>query len=319
MDEEQSFDIDAGVDAIAYDMGWEGEEAIEEDNEEITDELPEAAAENEETEADNEETSETVETKPAPASWAKDQYENWAKVPPEAQQYIELREKQMLDGIEQYKQGHAYAQELQRVIEPYRDMLQQFGASETQVIENSLGWNKMLTNGSLEARQQAFISLGTDLGLIPQEGQPPADPRTQELQQRLDRIERQEQERAQQTYQQNYQKVASEVETFANDPKNEHFEEVADDVILLLKTGIDLQTAYDKAVWSNPITRAKEQTKLIDSKTKELSSKKNIEAKAAMKAKSGNIRGVSSSKETAEPVGTWEQTMQEVMKNRRDN
>lgn len=311
------FDIEAGVDAIASDMGWESNEEttyeiddVINDDEVLTDELQEET-----------ETTEEVETevKRAPASWSKDQHENWAKVPPEAQQYIELREKQMLDGIEQYKQGHAYAQELQRVIEPYKDMLQHFGASESQVLENTLGWNRSLTSGDLESRQQAFIKLGTDLGLIPQEGQQPIDPRTQELQQRLDRIERQEQQRAQQTYQQNYQKVASEVETFANDPKNEHFEEVADDVILLLKTGIDLQAAYDKAVWANPITRAKEQSKLIESKTKELAGKKNIEAKAAIKAKSGNVRGVSSTKETAEPVGTWEQTMREVIENRRDN
>jgi len=325
MSEEQSFDIDAGVDAIAADMGWESTDSDGEDsndliNEEENDDGLQQEQKTETAEEVAEETQE-VTAKAPPASWAKEQHERWAQIPPEAQDYIELREKQMLDGIEQYKQGHAYAQELQRVIEPYRDMLQQFGATEAQVLENSLGWNKILTNGSLEARQQAFISLGTDLGLIPQEGQAQIDPRTQELQQRLDRIERQEQQRAQETYQHNLSRVASEVEAFASNPDNEHFEDVADDVVAMLQADkrLDLQTAYDKAVWANPITRAKEQAKLVESKTKELAEKKTAEAKAALKAKSVNIRPNNSNRQSSEPVGSWADTMEQVLKNRRDN
>lgn len=307
----EDFDIDAGVDAIASDMGWgdgdQNDDYQEAEETETQDELTEEAHE----EA-IEETPE-VTAKAPPASWAKDKHEAWAKVPADAQEYIELREKQMLDGIEQYKQGHAYAAEIQRTLEPYRGMMEQFGVNETQAIQNLFGWNQQLTSGSIEQRQQAFIRLGNDLGLIPQEGKAQVDPRTQELQQRLDRIERQEQQRQQQIYQQNYSKVVNEVEQFSKE--NEHFEEVADDVLALLKTGMDLQTAYEKAVWANPITRAKEQAKLVESETKKLTEKKQAEAKAALKAKSGNVRSVNSTRQSsAPPTGSWEDTMQAALK-----
>lgn len=309
----EDFDIDAGVDAIASDMGW-GDSDTEQDYEE-TEEVEAVHEQAEETETPEEVTEETPEVtaKAPPASWAKDKHEAWAKVPADAQEYIELREKQMLDGIEQYKQGHAYAAEIQRTLEPYRGMMEQFGVNETQAIQNLFGWNQQLTSGNLEQRQQAFIRLGNDLGLIPQEGKAQVDPRTQELQQRLDRIERQEQQRQQQIYQQNYSKVVSEVEQFSKE--NEHFEEVADDVLALLKTGMDLQTAYEKAVWANPITRAKEQAKLVESETKKLTEKKQAEAKAALKAKSGNVRSVNSTRQSSSvPTGSWEDTMAATLK-----
>ena len=44
------------------------------------------------------------------------------------------------------------------------------------------------------------------------------------------------------------------METFALDTKaHPYFDEVADDIIALLKTGASLQEAYDKAVWANPV------------------------------------------------------------------
>ncbi|MCK9622140.1 MAG: hypothetical protein M0R47_16590 [Methylobacter sp.] len=315
MSDENDFDFDGAVDSIGADL-FGGSDETDIDNElsnnEQTGEQQEAEAEKT---ADNvtEEQQQEVPAKAPPASWAKEQHEHWSKMTPEAQAYVELREKQMLDGIEQYKANHAYAQELQRTIEPYRDMLQQFGLNEHQVVENSLGWNRALTSGSVEARQQAFIKLGTDLGIIPQEGQPQIDPRTQELQQRVERMERESQQRQQAEYQQNYSKVASEVEAFASDPEHPYFEEVADDVIALLQTGLDLKDAYEKAVWANPITRAKEQSKLIESETAVRLAKQTAEAKAAQKAKAANVKPINSNRQSAEPVGSWDDTMAETL------
>src|SRR6185503_1710067 len=38
-----------------------------------------------------------------PKSWAKDYHPYWEKIDPKAQEYIEKREKDFLDGLEQYK------------------------------------------------------------------------------------------------------------------------------------------------------------------------------------------------------------------------
>jgi len=309
---DEDFDIDAGVDAIASDMGWESEEAdteiIDEPEEEI-DELQEA-----ETETAEEVDVPEVTAKSPPASWAKDKHDLWSTLSADVQEYIEMREKQAADGMNGFKEAREYSNAIQQTIAPFREMLQTHGVNEVEAIGNLFQWNQALQSGTLEQRQQALIALGNDLGLIPREGQPQVDPRTQELQQRLDRIERQEKQREQYTYRQNYQKVAAEVEAFAADPAHEHFEDVADDVILLLKTGIDLKDAYDKAVWANPITRAKEQARLLESETKKLAGKNTLEAKNAIKAKSTNVKPVRSNKASESPLGSMEDTMLETLK-----
>ena len=313
MSDDNDFDMDAGVADIAESMGFstDGDDYINDDIDEGgEDELQEQETE---TTEEVEETETDPTTKQPPSSWSKEQHDNWQKIPKEAQEYVELREKQMLDGIEQYKQGHHQALEMQRVIEPFRGSLQKHGISETQAIQNLFTHHIALTEGTTEARQAAFVALGQNLGIIPNEGQPPIDQRTQELQQRLERIERQEQQRAQQAQAQSYSKIEQEVNAFAADPKNEYFDEVADDVVTLLKTGIDLQSAYEKAVWANPITRAKELSKSVAEQTKALSAKSQQQAKAAKKATSSNVRPLNSSRQSNEPAQSWDDTMQETL------
>jgi len=302
MSDESDFDLDSGVAEIAESMGFGSQE------EDIDEAIEETQLE-EEPVVEEETLEPEIEAKQAPASWAKEQRDNWAKMPKEAQEYVELREKQMLDGIEQYKQGYQQAIEMQRIIEPFRGSLQKHGVSETQAIQNLFGHHIALTEGSTESRQAAFVALGQNLGLIPQEGRAQADPMTQELQQRLERIERQEQQRLQHLQQQHYSKIEQEVSDFANDAKNEYFEEVADDVIMLLKTGLNLQSAYDKAVWSNPATRAKELLKTTKAQTE----KATQSAKIAKKAMSANVRPINSSKSSNEPAQSWDQTMAETL------
>jgi len=307
------FDMDAGVADIAEGLGLGSGDDDSGDNFDDDEGLGNEVEQ--ETKKDSKEADETAEAtiKQAPASWSKEQYDNWSKIPKEAQEYVELREKQMLDGIEQYKQGHQQAIEMQRIIEPFRSSLQKHGVSETQAIQNLFGHHIALTEGTTEARQAAFVALGQNLGLIPQEGQAQADPRTQDLQQRLERIERQEQQRNVQAQQQNYSKIEQEVNTFASDPKNEYFDEVADDVVTLLKTGIDLQSAYEKAVWANPITRAKELSKSVSEQTKVITNKNTEAAKAARKASSSNVRPINSNKASNEPAQSWDDTMAETL------
>src|SRR5262245_43095360 len=45
----------------------------------------------------------------APKSWAKEQHEIWSKIDPKGQDYIEKREKDFLDGLEQYKTDAQWA------------------------------------------------------------------------------------------------------------------------------------------------------------------------------------------------------------------
>ena len=55
----------------------------------------------------------------------------------------------------------------------------------------------------------------------------------------------------------------NEINIFAADPAHPYFDDVANDITALLRGGgaKDLADAYDKAVWANPVTRAKEQAR----------------------------------------------------------
>jgi len=309
MSEEHEFDIDAGVAEIAEGMGFGNS-----DDDFNDDEGEEDGLQDQETET-TEEVNETNETKQAPSSWSKEQHDNWSKIPKEAQEYVELREKQMLDGIEQYKQGYQQAIEMHKVLEPFLDNIQRNGLNETEAVHNLFSYQLALTEGSAESRQNAFVQLGQSLGLIPVDGATQTDNRTRELQQRLERIERQEQQRAKQSQQQIFNRVEKEVSDFAADSKNEYFDEVADDVVMLLQSGLDLQAAYDRAVWANPITRAKELSK----STQQQTAKKTEAARAAKRASSTNIRPLNTSKVSNQPTQSWDDTMNETLARLRSN
>ena len=309
MSEEHEFDIDAGVAEIADGMGFGNS-----DDDFNDDEGEEDGLQDQETET-TEEVNETNETKQAPSSWSKEQHDNWSKIPKEAQEYVELREKQMLDGIEQYKQGYQQAIEMHKVLEPFLDNIQRNGLNETEAVHNLFSYQLALTEGSAESRQNAFVQLGQSLGLIPVDGATQTDNRTRELQQRLERIERQEQQRAKQSQQQIFNRVEKEVSDFAADSKNEYFDEVADDVVMLLQSGLDLQAAYDRAVWANPITRAKELSK----STQQQTAKKTEAARAAKRASSTNIRPLNTSKVSNQPTQSWDDTMNETLARLRSN
>ena len=134
---DEDFDINSAIDSVAESMNIgkeENDEPIDDqaENQEIPDvEGEEEAVETEiaddETEDGEEDVAEAVVVREAPKSWAKDQHEVWKTLPPAAQDYIEHRERQMLDGIEEYKQFAHYGRELNNVISPYSPMFEQAG------------------------------------------------------------------------------------------------------------------------------------------------------------------------------------------------
>lgn len=317
MDENNEFDIDSGVADIAADMGW-GDSS---DNDDLGGEVEGAEVESEDDSEGlpaepGEEPAPGITTKAPPASWAKEQHEHWSSLSPEVQAYIELREKQVADGMNGHKEIKSFADEIQRTLAPFQDEIRANGLTEAQAITNLMGTHRVLTQGPLEARQQAFVELGRSIGLIPNEGQAQVDPQTQQLQQRIARMEQQEQLRQQQVYQQEHAKVMSDLEAFAADSEHAYFDEVAEDMLPLLKPGMsmaDVKAVYDKAVWANPVTRAKEQAKLVEARTKALTEKQKAEATKAQKARSANVRGANTNRTSSDPTGSFEETMAETL------
>jgi len=301
--------IDAGVAEISAGLGFgEQKEDGESDFlEESADPIDEPV-ENDPVEAEAKPVEEKPVERPFPKSWAKETAELWSKIPPEAQEQILHREKQMLDGLEQYKGDAGLGRQLREVITPYKAMLQAQGIDEPKAVQTLLNAHYRLTNGTPIEKAQYFATLAKsyaiDLQGLPQgQEQQNVDPVVRELQEKVNALQSGLTAREQASFNEAKARVSQQVAEFAENPKNVYFDEVADDIIKLIGTGESLESAYEKAVWANPVTRAKEIARVQTENEKSLREKAAAEAKAALRATSSNIRTRDTSKAPTEPNG----------------
>ena len=234
---------------------------------------------------------------PPPKSWAKETHELWTKLPPEAQKQVLHREEQMLQGIEQYREFHGLGKAMKEVVTPYIPMIQSSGLDPAKAVGVLLQANYRLTNGPVESRRQAFLELGTSLGLIQQQpgsgGQPAVPP---ELQARIDRMEQQ------MTNAQRAEVEKSVTQFWETHPLAE---EVADDMLIYLGAGVPITTAYEKAVFANPATREKELARLQKEAKAKADEKARESLEKARKATATNVRGRDTTRSPTEPKGKF--------------
>lgn len=249
--------------------------------------------------------------RPAPKSWPKEMHEFWGKTDPKVQDYWETREKQMLDGLDQYKGDANLGRTLKEVITPYKPILESAGLDETTAVRSLLNAHYRLTQGTVEQRKAAYDELGKNLGLI--EGEK-IDPQVRQLQEKLTAIESTITTSQQRALQETQAKVSKDVEAFASDPKHPYFDEVADDIVAMIQAGRSLDDAYEKAVWANPVTRQKEMARLQTENDAKLKEKAKQEALKAKQASSTNVKGRDTRRSPTEPKGTMEDTMKETLR-----
>lgn len=302
-----SFDMDAAVSSIGDDLGFEITK--DEPETEPSDDLAEEPA-IEEIDADSDPESSTEPAAPVaremPKSWSKDKAELWAKLSPDAQDYYGLREKQFLDGLEQYKSDAGYAKELREILTPYKALLTSQGVNEKQAINYLLNAHYRLSNGTPEERRAVYEKMGRDMGLVQAQqnpGQPPVDPVLKNLQMELQNVKSALTARQQHELAQAQASADREIESFSSDPAHAYFDEVAQDMVPYVKSGMPIKDAYDKAVWANPVTRQKELNRLQTEAAEKLKETAKAEGAAARKATSSNVRGVETRKAPTEPKG----------------
>lgn len=325
MDENDTpeFDMDAAVEDIAAglglsrpdsaDTGSEPDEAAPDDTTTEQQGSPQSGAEADE---QAQAATTTPTTLNAPQSWAKEHHQTWASLPPQAQQYIALREKQMLDGLEQYK-GHAsVGRQMSEAIQPFMPALQARGIEPARAVQALLNAQAMLDRDPVAGLKKLASDYRVDLSKIAAENTLPIDPNVAALQERLQQFESKLTEREQAELATKRSAVASEVEAFANDPANAHFDEVADDIAALMKAypNLSLKDAYDKAVWANPVTRAKETSHLQQDTEKKLRENARLNALKAKTAASATVRSRDTRRTPTEPLGTMNDTMDDVLK-----
>lgn len=315
---DSGFDLDAAVSDIGsalFDSGTARDEPADETDE--TPELDTAPETTDETETAPETTDkppESPQKRQPPKSWAKEKHTLWETLTPEAQDYYEQREKQFLDGLEQYKGDAGYAKQLREVITPYKALFDAAGVPEAEAVNQLLGTYARLTTGTEQARRAAYEQLGQELGFSPgTPGQPSEagqegairDPLVHDLQKKLEDVQSRLTAREQAELQAARQKAVSEVEVFAADPANVYFNEVAADMTALVKQGLSLKDAYDKAVWGNPVTRAKELARIQTDAEANRTRKQTERSETVQRATAPNVRETPTRKAPTEPKGKF--------------
>lgn len=312
----EDFDINSAIDTVAESMNIgkeENDEPIDDqtENQEVLDnEGEDDAVETEisdEDENGEEDEAEAVVVREAPKSWAKDQHEVWKTLPPAAQDYIEHREKQMLDGIEEYKEFAHYGRELNNVISPYSPMFEQAGTDVKTGVQYLLNAQYLLQVGTPQQKENELRRIaqqyGVNLGEKSASTDETLDPRLEQMQNTINQLQNAMRSTQQHTLTEARAKTEAEVNNFANDGNHPYFDELADEIAIQIKAGKGLQDAYDTALFANPVTRAKEIARIQTENNAKLREKKRLEAEKAIKATGSNVRTIDTTRTPTEKKG----------------
>ncbi len=309
------------------------EDGSEKEVEEGPSETVEDSAGEEEVSSDEDETEE--ESKPeettsqsskideAPQTWPKDMRKHWDELPNDLKAYWHLREEQMLNGLQQYKQAATFGSEIANTIKPFEHDFQFNGVTPVQGISFLLNANRALTQGPIESRRKAYEDLGRRIGIIT-ESQPAqqsqgngmaSNPNLQPLEQELQSIKQQLSQQKLREQEEVRQRAEQEIQAFASDPAHPYFDEVIDDMIPLLQGGSSLQEAYDLAVKKNPVTYQREIDRIKKEHEEFLKAQQAKQAKKAKETRSVNLKTRQTSEGPTEPLGTFRDTMKDVLRN----
>jgi len=216
-----------------------------------------------------------------PPGWSAEAKAEFANLSPSVQQAIAKREAEVDQGFKQYSG-----------LKPYADMAARSNTSLESVLRDLSRFEDTVARDPVQAIQEMAAIYGFPLkaavhqlaqatGLLNElggEGQLNGQQHPQQSQQqlvdpRMVQLERQLDALTHQIASTSQTQVKGEVETFANDPANKHWDAVADDVARVLQSdlaryramspGQAVKEAYDIAIWANPDVRQqliKEQT-----------------------------------------------------------
>lgn len=246
-----------------------------------------------------------------PKTWRPEAAAKFATLPPEVQQEVLKREEDIFKGLESYKADASIGKALKGVVQPYLQIFQSQGIDPMQQVSGLLRAHVALATGTPEQKQQFFQHLAKEYGVDLDVEAPYIDPQVAGLQKQLSDLQSRLNGREQHEANEARSKLQAEIDTFASDPAHQYFDEVANDIAGLLRSGAakDLQDAYDKAIWANPITRAKEQARLTadaDAKAKAEAAER---AKQARKATGANVKSSAKAASGTAPLGSIDDTL----------
>ena len=251
-----------------------------------------------------------------PKTWRAEALAKWETLPAEVQREVLKREEDIFKGLESYKADAQIGRSLNQVLSPYMPMLQQAGVNPLQQVESLMQAHHGLATGTPEQKQRFFSELARAYNVPLSEGlgseeSPFTDPQVAALQKEIAALKSKTSAREQQEAATVRATLQKEIDSFAADPKNVYFDEVATDIAALLKSGTasTLAEAYEKAIWLNPATRAKEQSRLTAETEAKAKAEAEAKAAAAKKATAANVRSSPKSASAAAPLGSIDDTL----------
>jgi hypothetical protein len=317
------FDMDSAVDDIGAGLGYGEEDATNEGIELEVEKKPE------ETFAPMPESKPMPEPEPdkpappapgdePPRTWKPEVAALWAGLDPAVKAEVQRREQDIFKGIEQYKTAAQTGQAYQSVIDPYMPILKQFNIDPVTQVKGLMNAHYQLATGSPETKAALFQQLArdynVDLSSLPEPSY--VDPAVQALRAELNGVKSTLSAREAAELRTQQETLSRQIDTFASDKTaHPYFDEVANDIANLLtaKVSSTLEDAYERAVWANPVTRAKEQTRLsVAAEAKRVDEEKARAAKARQSLRA-NVRPTAKNGSATAPVGSMDDTIQETL------
>lgn len=153
---------------------------------------------------------------------------------------------------------------LEEILAPRREKFQLQGLDDARAIQTLFAAQDMLDRNPLEGLSYLARSYGVDLrqiGAQPTQQQPGYPPEfaavLQPLMSEVQTLKHSIAQRDQYEAQASLQQGLAEIEAFRADPANLYFDDVREDILVLMDSGRagTLKEAYEAACWANPVTR----------------------------------------------------------------
>lgn len=255
-----------------------------------------------------------------PKTWRKEAAELWAQLPPTVQAEVQKREDDMFRGLEAYKVDAGLGKSFKTALEPFLPTLQQHGIDPTQQVASLMQAHFTLALGTPQEKLALFQQIAQDYGIDASQlpdpaGAPFVDPAVSALQSELNSVKSILTAQTRQAQEAKISEITEQINAFAADPKNVHFNDVANDMVTLLqaKAVKTLEEAYEKAIWANPVTRAKELERQTAERDAEKRKEATERAAAAKRASSVSIRPQARRASGTAPSGTLDDTLRETL------
>ena len=202
----------------------------------------------------------------APQSWRPLARENWGELPDPVKAEVMRREQEITRTLSETAEARKTAQAFESAWKPYEQFIQAEGSTPVQAVEHLMATAAQLRTAPPQQKAQLVASIIQQYGVdvqaldavlagapmpqgMPQQQQPPSDPRVDQLFYALS-------QQAEQQRQTNYQKAVESVESFGADKP--YFDDVrpvmADLIEVAERNGrsLSLEEAYNQAIRIDP-------------------------------------------------------------------